>query len=135
MTGEDPRSEVRRLRSRRWWNIAGLVMFAMFFFLISSPYLDTLAIETVRCEVVSAEPRTASGGSRGSVSTSEVLVETSNCGRIIIDQGVDFENQEEVASSFAVGSEYEFDMGWYSRVVMKNEYGNLPSVQDYRLVN
>lgn len=128
---EDPKSR----RSRRWWSIAGLFMIAGVFFVAASPYLDTLAIETVRCEVVSAEPRTASGGSRGSVSTSEVLVNTSNCGEIVVDEGVNSKNQEEVASSFAVGSEYEFDMGWYSRVVMKNEYGKLPSVQDYRLVN
>ncbi|WP_043440791.1 hypothetical protein [Arthrobacter sp. L77] len=109
-------------------------MFVAFLFLVSSPYLDTLAVETVRCEIVSAEPRTASGGSRGSVSTSEVLVQTSDCGPVIIDQGVSSDNQEEIASSFAVGSEYEFDIGWYSRVVMKNMRGNLPSAQDYRPV-
>ncbi|WP_434993130.1 hypothetical protein [Arthrobacter sp. Ld5] len=68
------------------------------------------------------------------MSTSEVLVETTDCGPIVIDQGVDFENEEEVASSFAVGSEYDFDIGWYSRVVMKNVLGNLPSAQDYRPV-
>jgi hypothetical protein len=132
MTGENPKSEARRSRSRRWWTIGTLIMLVMFLFLASSAYLDTLAVETVRCEIVSAEPRTASGGGRGSVSTSEVLVETADCGPVVIDQGVDFENEEEVASSFAVGSEYEFDIGWYSRVVMKNVLGNLPSAQDYR---
>jgi hypothetical protein len=62
MTGEDPKSEERRLRSRRWWNVGALIILVMFLFLASSPYLNTLAIETVRCEIMSAEPRTASGG-------------------------------------------------------------------------
>jgi hypothetical protein len=107
-------------------------MFLAFFFLASSPYLDTLAVKPMRCEVVSAEPRTASGGGRGSVSTSEVLVETTDCGPIVIDQGVDYENQEEVAASFKPGSEYEFDLGWYSR--FRKNFDDLPSAQDYRLV-
>lgn len=135
MASENPKSKERRPRSRRWWNIGALVMFIAFLFLVSSPHLDTIAVETVRCEIVSAEPRTASGGSRGSVSTAEVLVETADCGPVVVDQGVNSENEEEVASSFAVGSEYEFDIGWYSRVVMKNVLGNLPSAQDYRPVD
>ena len=132
MVSENPESKKRRLRSRRWWKLAGVFMFLAFFFLASSPYLDTLAVKPMRCEVVSAEPRTATGGGRGSVSTSEVLVETTDCGPIVSDQGVDYENQEEVAASFKPGSEYEFDLGWYSR--FRKNFDDLPSAQDYRLV-
>lgn len=127
-----PDGKKRRRRSGRWWKIAAVPLLAIPFVVLSSPYLDTLAVETVRCEVVSAEPRTASGGGRGSVSTAEVLVETSDCGPVVIDQGVSFDRQEDVASSFEVGAEYEFDIGWYSRVVMKRVLGDLPSAQDYR---
>lgn len=110
-------------------------MFLAVLFQVSSPYLNTLAVETVRCEIVSAEPRTASGGSRGSVSTAAVVIRTSNCGPIALDKGVNFENEDDVASSFTVGAEYDFDIGWYSRVVWKGVLNNIPSAQDYRPVD
>lgn len=48
--------------------------------------------------------------------------------------GVTFDNQEEVAASFKAGEEYEFDIGWFSRVVMDGILDRNPSVQDYRRV-
>lgn len=72
---------------------------------------DSIAVESIRCEVVSAEPRTSSGGSRGSASTAGVLVQTSNCGSISVSQGVTFQNKEKIASSFMKGSVFEFDIG------------------------
>ncbi|ASD23293.1 hypothetical protein B7495_15215 [Cryobacterium sp. LW097] len=99
-----------------------------------SPVLDSIAVENVRCVVVSAEPRTASGGSRGSASTPEVLIETSNCGPLVISSGVTFDGRQELASSFEVGAEYEFDIGWYSRVIMKDVLHEIQAVQGYRLV-
>lgn len=99
-----------------------------------SPLWDRIQVEASRCEVVSAEPRTSSGGSRGSASTASVLIETSNCGSLVVNRGVTFDNQQEVASSFEPGSEYEFDMGWYSRVVMKRILNDLPTAAEYRLV-
>lgn len=101
---------------------------------LSSPLLDRIQVEAIRCEVVSAEPRTSSGGSRGSASTASVLIETSNCGPLVVNRGVTFDNQQEVASSFEQGSEYEFDMGWYSRVVTKRILNGLPTAAEYRLV-
>jgi hypothetical protein len=99
-----------------------------------SPLLDRIQVEASRCEVVSAEPRTSSGGSRGSASTASVLIETSNCGALVVNRGVTFDNQQEVASSFERGSEYEFDMGWYSRVVTKRIFNGIPTAAEYRLV-
>jgi hypothetical protein len=49
--------------------------------------------------------------------------------------GVTFDNQDEVAASFEAGSEYEFDLGWFSRVWTKDIRQGIPSVNDYRLVD
>lgn len=75
------------------------------------PALDSFGIESIRCEVGSARPDTSSGGSRGSASTAGVLVETTNCGKIHVSKGVNFDNQSEIAASFETGSRYEFDFG------------------------
>ena len=99
-----------------------------------SPVLDSIAVESVRCVVVSAEPDTASGGSRGSASTPSVDIETSNCGPLDISTGVTWDGRQELASSFQVGAEYEFDIGWYSRVIMTNVFHGSQAVQGYRLV-
>lgn len=132
MVSESPKSKERRPRSHRWWNIGALVMFVAALFIVASPYLSTVGIQTVQCEIVSAEPRTASGGSRGSVSTAAVVIRTSDCGSIALDKGIDFDTQADIASSFKPGDEYEFEIGWYSRVIWKNVLGNIPSAQEYR---
>ncbi|GAA3322107.1 hypothetical protein [Paeniglutamicibacter sulfureus] len=63
-----------------------------------------------------------------------MLVNTSNCGDIYVDRGVNFDNQEEVAASFTAGDEYEFDIGWFSRVIMEGSFDQGLSAQEYRLV-
>ena len=98
------------------------------------PELDSISVESVRCEVVSAEPRSSSGGLRGSASTASVLIQTSNCGRLAITEGVTFDGRQELAASFQVGGEYEFDVGWLSRVIMKDVLHQIQSVQGYRPV-
>lgn len=109
------------------------IMFGVFLTVVFSPLLDRRDVQTVRCEIVSAEPRTSSGGSRGSASTASVLVETS-CGPINVNRGVNLDNREEIAASFGPGSEYDFELGWFSRVVMKDLLGDLPTADHYRLV-
>lgn len=99
-----------------------------------SPLLDRIDVQTVRCEVVSAEPGTSSGGSRGSASTASVLIETSGCGPIVVSRGVTFDNRQEVASSFEPGSEYDFGFGWYSRVVSRDILRAIPTADEYRIV-
>jgi hypothetical protein len=74
-------------------------------------------------------------GTRGSASTAGVRIEANNCGKVHVSKGVTFENQDEVAASFKAGSEYEFDLCWFSRVVKKDIRQEIPSVQDYRLVD
>jgi hypothetical protein len=112
------------------------ILFAMTGFVATiffSPLLDRIDVQTFRCEIVSAEPRTSSGGSRGSVSTASVRVET-DCGPIDVDRGVHFDNQEEVAATFEPGSECDFEIGWYSRVVSRKILHSIPTADHYRLV-
>jgi hypothetical protein len=127
-------AQAKRPTLKWYWNVLGLLLMGFGVFALLLPVWDSIGVETLRCEVVSAEPRTNSGGSRGSASTAGVLVQTSNCGSIHVSPGVTFDNRDEVAASFKPGSEYEFDMGWYSRVITKDLRHGIPSVQGYRLV-
>ena len=124
----------KRIRRSLAW-VAFLLMVVVFLGVMFSQQLDSVAVETVRCEVVSAEPRSSSGGLRGSASTASVLIQTSNCGRLAITEGVTFDGRQELAASFQVGAEYEFDVGWLSRVIMKDVLHQIQSVQGYRLVD
>ncbi len=117
-----------------YWKLAGLLFFGYTILYMSMPVLDSFGIESIRCEVGAARADTSSGGTRGSASTAGVLVETTDCGKIHVAEGVNFDNQAEVAGSFRTGSHYEFDLGWFSRVVTKDIRHGIPSVRDYRLV-
>ena len=127
-----PNAPKRLVRRLSW--VGFLLTLVVVGGVLFSPVLDSIAVESVRCEVVSAEPHTASGGSRGSVSTPSVVIETSNCGPLDISTGVTWDGRQELASSFQVGAEYEFDIGWYSRVIMTNVFHGSQAVQGYRLV-
>lgn len=120
-------------RFQRVWKIVGVFVLLSGIFVLFIPLWASMAVETIRCEVVSAEPRTSSGGSRGSASSAGVLVQTSDCGSISFSKGVTFDNRDEVAASFRAGSVYEFDIGWFSRVVMEDVLGQGYSARDYRL--
>ncbi|MFW0775683.1 hypothetical protein ACLRGI_21240 [Paenarthrobacter nitroguajacolicus] len=106
-------------------------MVSVLVFVLLGPWLDSKDVRTFQCEVVSAEPRTSSGGTRGGASTASVLVKTTNCGTLGISRGVGFDNREEVAAEFIIGATYGFDVGWYSRTFFKNE---IQSVRGYRLL-
>ncbi|POH59105.1 hypothetical protein C3B59_17940 [Cryobacterium zongtaii] len=108
-----------------------LVMLVIAAVIFASPWLDTRVVQSIQCEVVSAEPRTTSSGSRGSVTTVSVLVKTQDCGPLAIHWGVTSDNQDEIAASFIPGATYEFDVGWFSRTFFKN---GIQSARDYRLI-
>ena len=99
--------------------------------ILAGPWLDTRDVQSIRCEVVSAEPRTTSSGLRGSVTSRSVVVKTQNCGPLAFHWGVTRDNQDELAASFTTGATYEFDIGWYNRTFFKN---GIQSVRDYRLI-
>jgi hypothetical protein len=134
LTNADPtgRKKYSRLENALW-GTTGVFILVSGGFVLGIPWWNTMAIETQRCEVVSAEPRTSSGGSRGSASTKAVLIETS-CGKFELSQGVTRDTRDEIAASFIVGAEYDFETGWFSREVMIGFLGEIGSIRDYRLV-
>ncbi|WP_247826120.1 hypothetical protein [Arthrobacter antioxidans] len=115
-------------------NLAGVLILVLGGFLLGIPLWNSMGIVTQRCEVVSAEPGTSSGGSRGSASTAGVLIETSNCGSLELSQGVTRDTRDEIAASFEVGAEYDIETGWFSRVVMIELLDEIGSIRSYRLV-
>ena len=128
-----PEGKAPKRKFQRLWQVAGVLILLAGIFVLLIPAWDSIAVESIRCEVVSAEPRTSSGGSRGSASTAGVVVQTSDCGSISVSQGVTFEKEEKIASSFTKSSVFEFDLGWFSRVVMKDLGSGIPSARGYRL--
>lgn len=138
-TGNDeegrPQNKPTRPRLKWYWKLAGFLFFGYTIFYMLMPVLNSFGIESLRCDVISARPNTSSGGTRGSVSTAGVLVETTNCGTMHVSVGVSFHNQDVVAASFKAGSAYEFELGWFSRVVTKEIRHEIPSVRGYRLAN
>lgn len=135
-TTNDGSGKTAKRPTLKWyWNLLGILLLGFGVFVLLVPVWDSIGVESIRCEIKTAKPDTSSGGSRGSASTAGVLVETSDCGSIHVSPGVTFDNQDEVAASFKAGTEYEFDIGWFSRVVTKDIKHEIPSVQDYRLVD
>jgi len=132
--GNSSARNANRPKLKWYWKWPGITLLAFTVFYMLMPALDSFAVESLRCKVVSAKSESSSGGSRGSATTAGVLVETADCGRIYISKGVTFDSQDEVAASFSAGSSYEFDLGWFSRVVTKDIRNGIPTARDYRLV-
>lgn len=133
--GDDSGKPAKRPTLKWYWSLAGALVLGFGVFVLLMPFWESVGIESVRCEVVSAKSETNSGGSRGSASTAGVLVDTAGCGQISVSKGVTFDNRHVIAASFKPGSEYEFDIGWFSRVVLRDIQRGIPTAQDYRLVN
>ncbi len=118
-----------------YWSLAGGLVLLFGVFVLLMPLWESVGIERVRCEVASAKPDTKSGGSRGSVSTAGILVETADCGKISVSNGVTFDNKDAIAASFKIGSVYEFEIGWYSRVILRDIQQAIPTAQTYKLAD
>ncbi|WP_394247742.1 hypothetical protein [Arthrobacter pityocampae] len=131
--GEDNQKPAGK-KLKWYWKAVAFLFFGYTFLYMAMPALNSFGIESIRCEVSAARPDTSSGGTRGSASTAGVLVETTDCGKIHVSEGVNFDNQDEIAASFRAGSQYEFDLGSFSRVVTKDIRQGIPSARDYRLV-
>lgn len=112
-----------------------LVNFLDFYVAITlmSPWLDTLDRRSWQCEIVSAEPVQSRAGLRGSVSIPHILVKTKNCGSINVEGKTgNSDNWEQAAASFEPGSQWLFEIGWYSRFVGKLIKRQSPSSEIYR---
>ncbi|WP_157085855.1 hypothetical protein [Devriesea agamarum] len=134
----------RPKNKRTWWDAVKTWLTFIFLFLclvfdatfLASPYLDTLGIQEWLCEVKSTSTYIKNkGGSKNSIGSPGVVIYTKECGRIIYSWGVNDSNRDKLARSFKVGHEYIFEIGWFSRVIMKSFPNGIPSVQSYRLAN
>ncbi|ACL38788.1 conserved hypothetical protein [Pseudarthrobacter chlorophenolicus A6] len=131
---DDSGKPARRPTLKWYWSLAGGLVLLFGVFVMLMPFWESVGIESVHCEVISARADTNSGGSRGSASTAGVLVDTADCGRISVSKGVTFDNRDAIAASFTAGNVYEFEIGWYSRVVLKGIQNGIPTAQSYELV-
>jgi hypothetical protein len=113
--------------------IGGLSLFLLFYVFVLTPILEQNVITTWRCEVTAAEPRESSGGLRGSSTLPSVLLHTRECGDILLQKGVTFDNSTALAADFRPGV-YDFRIGWVSANVMKLIPNGLPEAQSYEAV-
>ena len=104
-----------------------LSMIGVSIFILVLPYLDTVGVESVHCQVLDAEP--GQSGGRGGRSPT-VVIRTSDCGTFTWQKGVTTTNRQEVADGFQPGL-YIFYVGWSSRVIAPWLPGGIPSVQSY----
>ena len=116
-----------------YWRLVGGLVLVSGAFVLLMPFGESVGIENGRCEVTSAKPNTNSGGSRGSASITGILVETADCGKISVSNGVTFDHQEAIAASFKGGSSYESESGWYSRGVLRDSQKAIPTARKYEL--
>jgi hypothetical protein len=84
MTSEKPAQKPGGQRSKLFWKLLFIPFFIVGVGGLFIPQWESIDIEAIQCEVVSAEPRKSSGGLRGSASTAGVLVDTANCGDIVV---------------------------------------------------
>lgn len=88
----------------------------------------------VECTVVGAEGgRTASGGGRGSVSLYEVVIMTSDCGHLVMADGVSQANVDEIIDDLDQGGRFRLQFGAINKVMrpILDLTGTYPSVYGY----
>ncbi|WIE71768.1 hypothetical protein [Curtobacterium sp. MCJR17_020] len=68
---------------------------------------------TATCTVESAKARSTSSRSLKGVGSSggQVVIETKDCGRLLIDSGINSDNVNRVAGELKVGQRYQFTVG------------------------
>jgi len=104
--------------------------------ILMGPWLNTLDRQEWKCEVVSADPVIRGGGLRGGSSNAFIVVQTKNCGEILVDGStVSFDNQEAVAATFEPGSEWIFEVGWFARNYSMKIERVSPTVEFYHRVS
>ena len=112
------------------------LMFLWVGLIISGPWLNTMDRQGWKCEIVSAETASGGMGLRGGSSAPLVVVHTKNCGRINVSgTTVNLDSKGQVAASFEPGSEWVFELGWYTRNFLMKVLQLPQSVQIYHRVN
>ena len=96
------------------------------------PVVHARLEEDWQCKVGSAHPTQSGNALRAGGPTRYIVLNTKNRGRITVGgETVSVDNAEQVAASFEPGSEWIFEISWYSRNIgMPIERGS-PSSQEY----
>jgi hypothetical protein len=76
------------------------------------------------CKVSSAIPETSSTVSRTGIgrSTDQIVIESSDCGKLLLRKGITEKNRDEIASQFTEGDVHTFSIGegsWTLRPIFK----------------
>ncbi|MEV7767160.1 hypothetical protein [Microbacterium sp. Kw_RZR3] len=122
------------LRLKVFGSIFLLMVGVVVFFLFVAPSLERNALTTWQCDVTSAEPHESSGTFKGSTTLPSVLLHTSDCGDIALQNGVTFDNNTEIAADFVPGT-YDFQIGWVSAFLIRLLPNGLPEAQSYEPVS
>lgn len=110
-----------------------LILLPIFIFGVA-PNLEQNVTSTWRCDVTSAEPRESSGGMKGSSTLPSVLLRTTDCGDVVLQKGVTFDNSAALAGDFRPGV-YDLRIGWVSANIIRLIPNGLPEVQSYEPVS
>lgn len=70
---------------------------------------------TIECTVTEADGGKGSASGRGAASWSQVVIETSDCGTLVLVSGVDSSNRSAVAAELAEGGKFLFEIGEAAR--------------------
>ncbi|WP_159613727.1 hypothetical protein [Glutamicibacter sp. JC586] len=101
-----------------------------------NPWLNTLDRRGWQCEVESAQVVSGGDGFRTGGAAPHIVVKTKNCGRINVDgKTVDPDRPELAAAKFKSGSQWIFEIGWYSRYIGMPIERRSPSSQEYHKLN
>ncbi|WP_148272839.1 hypothetical protein [Microbacterium testaceum] len=122
------------LRLKVFGSIFLLMVGVVVFFLFVAPSLERNVLTTWQCDVTSAEPHELSGTFKGSTTLPSVLLDTSDCGDIALQNGVTFDNNTEIAADFVPGT-YDFQIGWVSVYLIRLLPNGLPEAQSYEPVS
>ncbi|WP_313812788.1 hypothetical protein [Glutamicibacter sp.] len=97
---------------------------------IMSPWLETKDVQSWRCTIEWAEPITTSGGR--SSGSSAVAVHTENCGTILLNgPGATYDTYEKTAANFSPGTDWIFEIGWFSQHISPLIPNLAPSTKTY----
>lgn len=118
---------------------AFVIVFGSAFFLAGPAVLrsyDSAHHVELSCTISSAKASTGSTRSAKGIGASipQVVVESGDCGKFVLRNGVTADNSQDIASQFKDGSKYEFEAGDGSLKLrgLLRVFGVSPELVDYR---
>lgn len=116
LTANRPKKSRRQLWKDRLvvWGVLstlGVLGFGVWFALFGVMIYDEGHREQIECTVTDAQAGADSAGLRGSVTTSEVMISTSDCGVMYLIHGYDASTRDAVAAELSRGGRFSFEIG------------------------